>query len=278
MERRDIYELIEYGKGLGLRMVMATCGYGINDQSIVKLKKSGIAMLSVSLDGATAETHDAFRQTTGSFDAAIIAAKTAREAGVRFQINTTLSKINLDEFHGIVELAKKLGACCFNPFVLVPTGRGIEIADEILDPVEYETVLYEMLRIKLESEIKVRITCGPQFARICRQEKLDKLNKNARGCIGGREFGFISYRGNVQICGFNDVSAGNLIKNNFNFGRIWRESELLKKIRNLAEYKGACGTCEYIAVCGGCRARAYAMTGDHLAADPVCNYHLKGQR
>jgi radical SAM protein with 4Fe4S-binding SPASM domain len=278
MERSDIYDIIQYGKGLGLRMVMATCGYGINDESIIKLKKSGIAALSISLDGATAETHDAFRQTDGSFDVAVNAAKTVRNARVRFQINTTLCKLNIDEFHGIVELAKKLGARCFNPFILVPTGRGKQIADEILDPVEYETVLHEMLRIKLESEIEVRITCGPQFARICRQEKMRKLNKHTKGCIGGRQFGFISYRGDVQICGFYNVSAGSLIKNNFNFGKIWRESELLKKIRSLVEYKGACGTCEYIAVCGGCRARAYAMTGDHLAADPVCNYPPKGQR
>ena len=271
-ERDDIYELIRYGRRAGLKMVMATCGYLINDESIVKLKEAGVTALSFSLDGASAETHDRFRQTKGAFDSAVRAAKTARKAGMRFQINTTISKLNADEFVGIAELAKRLGAYCFNPFILVPTGRGKKISDEILEPVEYEMLLNELLDIKLKSAIEVRVTCGPQFARLCRQEKVKKLSGSPGGCMGGRGFGFISYRGDVQTCGFLDISAGNLIENDFDFAKVWVESEFLKEIRNLSGYKGNCGTCEYIGICGGCRARAYAMTGDYLAADPVCNY------
>jgi len=277
MERSDIYELIRYGRGLGLRMVMATCGYPINDESITGLKEAGILALSISLDGASAQTHDAFRQTDGAFGSAVKAAETARRAGMRFQINTIITKSNVVEVLRIAELAEKLGAYCFNPFILVPTGRGEKIADEILDPGEYEKLLHDLLRIKLESEIEVRVTCGPEFARVCRQAKAKKLIGSVSGCMGGRGFGFISYRGDVQTCGFLDISAGNLIENGFDFGKIWLGSEFLKEIRNLPAYKGNCGICEYVGVCGGCRARAYTMSGDYLAADPICNYKRGGK-
>ncbi|MHC4618418.1 MAG: radical SAM protein [Planctomycetota bacterium] len=272
MERDDIYDIIRHGCKLRLRMVMASCGYLIDRESIEKLKDAGISALSFSLDGASTETHDAFRRAQGSFDAVLNAAQLAKRAGVRFQINTTISRINVDEITGIVELARRLGADCFNPFILVPTGRGEEIADAILDPLDYEKVLNELLRLKLESDIELRVTCGPQFARVCSRKKLEQISGSVSGCIGGREFGFISYRGDVQPCGFLNVSAGNLVQNGYDFGRIWRESEVLGKIRDISGYEGACRVCEYVTTCGGCRARAHAMTGDYLAADPICNY------
>ena len=274
MERSDIYELIRYGRGLGLQMVMATCGYAIDDAAIAGLKEAGVSALSISLDGACAKTHDAFRQTEGAFDLAVGAAEAARLAGMRFQINTTITKGNVSEVPMIAELCEKLGAYCFNPFILVPTGRGKAIAGEILDPAEYETLLNELLRMKLDSEIEIRVTCGPQFARICKQEKLEKLSGRNNGCMAGRGFGFISCHGDVQTCGFLNISAGNLIENGFDFGSVWMESEFLKEIRNMSAYKGNCGICEYVGLCGGCRARAYAMCGDYLATDPICNYKV----
>jgi radical SAM protein with 4Fe4S-binding SPASM domain len=272
MERSDIYELIRYARKINLKPVLATCGYLIDEKSIVKLKKAGVMALSFSIDGAGAETHDKFKGTAGAFDSAVNAAQVARKARVRFQINSTISKINIDEVIGIARLAKELGAYCFNPFILVPTGRGKEIENAVLDPVEYEVLLNELLRIKLESEIKVRVTCGPQFARVCRQAEAKGLMKEVAGCMGGKGFAFISYRGDVQICGFLDVPAGNLIENNFNFKKIWEESELLREIRNASDYTGKCRICEYVGICGGCRARAYATSGDYLGEDPVCNY------
>jgi radical SAM protein with 4Fe4S-binding SPASM domain len=275
MERKDIYELIRYARKIGLRPVLATCGYLIDEKTILKLKKAGVMALSFSLDGANAETHDKFKGTAGAFDSTINAAKIARKAHVRFQINTTISRVNVNEVIGVAELAKNIGAYCFNPFILVPTGRGREIADEILDPVEYEALLNELLRIKLKTEIKVRVTCGPQFARVCKQAEAKGLMKEVAGCMGGRGFGFISYRGDVQICGFLDVPAGNLVENNFNFKKIWEESEFLREIRNVSEYTGRCRICEYVGICGGCRARAYATSGDYMGDDPVCSYQNK---
>jgi radical SAM protein with 4Fe4S-binding SPASM domain len=275
MERSDIYQLIRYACKINLRPVLATCGYLINEKTIIKLKKAGVSALSFSIDGAGAETHDKIRGATGAFDSAINAAKIARKAHVRFQINTTISKINVNEVIGISELAKSIGAYCFNPFILVPTGRGKEIKYAVLDPIEYEILLNELLRIKLKQKIKVRVTCGPQFARVCRQAEAKGLMKEVAGCMGGRGFGFISYSGDVQICGFLDIPAGNLIENNFNFKKIWEESELLKEIRSISDYTGKCRICEYIGLCGGCRARAYATSGDYLGEDPVCNYQSK---
>ncbi len=273
MERSDIYDLIKFARTKKLRVVMATCGYLIDRSSITMLKDAGVTALSFSLDGASPETNDAFRQTEGAFDTVVNAAKIAHNAALPFQINTTLSKINAHEITGIAHWAKQLGASCFNPFILVPTARAKQIADEILDPVQYESLLNELLRIKLKGEIDLRVTCGPQFSRVCRQAKSKGLIAEGTGCIGGTGFGFISYRGDVQTCGFLDVSAGNLVENGYDFARIWLESKFLNEIRDRSEYHGKCANCEYAGLCGGCRARAMAVTGDYLASDPTCSYN-----
>jgi len=269
MERKDIFELIHHGHSLGHKMVMATCGYLFNEDTATKLKEAGLCGLSFSIDGASAETNDKIRQTKGALDTTLKAVEIVKQAGLRFQINTTISKMNADEVPGIAELARRLGAHCFNPFILVPTGRGKKISDQILDPIEYEAILNELLQLKLSSDIKIRVTCAPALARIIRQQKLEHLKDETPGCMGARGFGFISWQGDVQICGFLDISAGNLLENRYNLKKIWTESRMLNIIRdrtNITE------SCEFIGVCGGCRARAYAVNGDYLAADPACDY------
>ena len=169
MERGDIYDLIRHGAGLGLRMVMATCGYAIGDESVAALQQAGVMALSFSLDGAQARTHDAFRRTPGAFDTVVKAAEAARRAGMRFQINTTITRGNLSEIPAIAELARRLGAYCWNPFVLVPTGRGEEMADELLEPRQYAELLADLLTLKTQSPIELRVTCGPQYARLYRE-------------------------------------------------------------------------------------------------------------
>jgi len=275
MERPDLFEIIKYAKEKGLRVVMATCGYLLDDKSIVQLKKAGVSALSLSIDGASSETHDRFRDSPGAFDTALRAAEIARKNKMPFQINTTLSKINAGEIIGIAHLAKRLGAACLNAFMLVPTGRAEELDDAVLDPIQYEALLNELLRVKIRGDIEVRVTCGPSFSRICQQAKAKGLTAEAKGCMGGKGFGFVSFRGDIQTCGFLDVSAGNLVENGFNFSKIWLKSQFLNEIRDVSALKGKCGDCEYVGSCGGCKARAMAIHGDYLAGDPVCGYQPK---
>jgi len=280
MEREDIYDLIRHGRDRGLRMVMATCGYAITDESLAALRQAGVTALSFSIDGATAATHDAFRRTPGAFDTVMRAADAARRADLRFQINTTITRGNLAEVPEIAELARRLGASCWNPFILVPTGRGEQMAGELLEPRQYAELLADLLALKSESPIELRVTCGPQYARLYREAGATPPPSGSQpgasmapnGCMGGRGFGFISHRGDVQTCGFLDICAGNLVDSGYDFAQVWDGSPFLQEIRDLKSYTGRCGRCAYLKVCSGCRARAYAMTGDYLAEDPICWY------
>ena len=198
------------------------------------------------------------------------AATLARAAGLPFQINTTISRLNVREVIAIAGLAERLGASCFNPFILVPTGRGTDLTDQVLDPVEYETLLNELWRMKRQMRIELRVTCGPQFARVAQQTGAERRVGAVHGCMGGRHFGFVSRRGDVQTCGFLNMVAGNLVQNGYDFGAIWEESSLFNALRDRTNITGACRLCPYLEACGGCRARAFALSGDVLASDPIC--------
>lgn len=269
LERPDLFDLLEHTRSVGLRSVVATCGYLIDEATIKRLIEVGVLSLSLSLDGASAETHDKFRQAPGAFDAVIHAARLAREAGLRFQINTTLSRINKAELIAIASLTERIGAACFNPFILVPVGRGEEITDPLLDPVEYETLLNELLTIKMRTSVDMRVTCGPQMARVERARAEKRLEASS-GCLGGREYGFISRQGDLQTCGFLQVPAGNLTKNGYDFRSLWEDSQLMREVRDRQQRNGKCGLCEYLDYCGGCRARAFLASGDYLGEDPLC--------
>ena len=284
MLRDDIYEIARHGNGLGLRMVMAPCGILIDDDSISKMIASGIQCISISLDGATAQSHDGFRRVPGAFDGAMAAIAAAKRGGLDFQINTTVTKHNLDELSDIMALTEELGAITFNPFLLVPTGRGKALADQEITPEQYEQTLQWLSEQRANSRIQLRVTCAPHYQRIIRQNPLPD-EKGApggpaghggrhqpAGCMGGKSFAFISHTGEVQICGFLENSAGNVMQHDLDFAEIWNKSEYFKQIRDVNGYKGKCGYCEYRRLCGGCRARAYAMVDDFLESEPFCVY------
>ncbi len=274
MERQDVYDLIEYGSSLGHRVAMATSGYKIDDISARRLKGLDILSVSFSLDGPDAESHDSFRKVPGAFDIALSAMQKCREYGIKFQVNTTVTARNIGQVFLVAQLAKEQGAFCFNPFILVPTGRGTGIADELVSPDEYGRLLADLTLLKSEGEIAVRVNCGPQFYRFIHSadSRLSMHKRLSAGCRAAREYAFINYRGDVQACGFLDIPAGNLLDNHYDFEDIWLNSPLFTSIRTSDQYKGKCGKCYYLSGCGGCRARAYAMTGDYLASDPVCDF------
>ncbi len=274
LERADIYELLQFGHGLGHRMALATSGYPINEAVIEQLKQLNLLSLSFSLDGADAETHDTFRAVPGAFVTTLNASKQSRQKGVRFQINTAVTRRNVDQISEIANLAQSLGATCFNPFILVPMGRGSKLVHEGLAPAQYETFLNDLNKLKRKLDIEVRVTCGPQFGRIVAANESREKGNHCRttGCLAGTDFAFISYRGHVQTCGFLELSAGNLLDHNYNFEDLWKNSVLLQQVRDRTQLKGVCGHCQYTMQCGGCRARAYALTGDVLGDDPICIY------
>ncbi len=269
MARDDFYEILAGARRAGLRTAVATCGYYLDGKASQRLKKAGVMSVSFSLDGVDARTHDGFRQSEGAFETALRAIGTAREAGLAFQINTTITTLNAGQVEALAQKSVELGATCWNPFILVPVGRGEAIRKLLLGPQEYEDLLVRLAKLKEALPIELRLTCGPQFARVARQEKIETAERVV-GCLAATDFAFISYTGDVQTCGFLEISAGNLVENGFDFGSIWTGSDYLNSLRDLGRYKGACGRCGYLAVCRGCRARAQAASGDSLQQDPVC--------
>ncbi len=287
MLRDDLLDIAQYGTSNGLRMVMATCGSLLDNSKCITLRNAGIARISFSIDGATAQTHDAFRGVKGAFDGLIRGVEAARHAGLEFQINTTITKSNLHELPDIYSYAVKLGAISFHPFLLVPTGRASELKDEMISAEQYERTLKWIYDRHKASEIMVKPTCAPHYYRIFREQEqiagrivkrethgLDALTK---GCLGGHGFAFISHTGIIQICGFLDMEAGDLRASEYDFNRIWKTSPLFNQIRSVNEYHGKCAYCEYRMVCGGCRARAYTVNGDHLGEEPQCQYQPRAR-
>lgn len=272
MLRSDVYRIAGRADGLGLRVVMAPCGMLLDRESVRKLLDAGVRMISVSLDGADAESHDAFRGREGAFEAALQGIEAADEEGLPFQINTTVTEHNADDLPRLLDLAEGLGAAAFNPFMLVPTGRGSELADQELSPERYEGVLRWLAVERERRDITIRVTCGPHFQRILRQQGGSTGGRPEGGCLGGKSFAFISFRGRVQICGFLEVECGDLRESDYDFQHIWDHSPVLRRIRDADSYGGRCGACEYRRVCGGCRARAYAASGDYMAEEPRCSY------
>ena len=278
--REDIFDIAAFGTKLGLRMVMAPNGTLITKDNAKKMKASGIKRISVSLDGSTPETHDAFRGLENAFKNSIQGIKIAKQAGIEFQINTTITKTNLDQIPKILTLAENLGAVAHHIFLLVPTGRGKYIVDSEINAKEYEETLNWFYDQSQKTSLQLKATCAPHYYRILRQRaKKDGkkvsfeshgLDAVTRGCLAGTGFCFVSHVGRVQTCGFLDVECGDITQQTFK--DVWENSQIFNTLRNFNNLEGKCGICEYKKVCGGCRARAYEATGNYLAEEPLCSY------
>jgi heme b synthase len=282
--REDIFDLAAHGAGRGHRMVMAVNGTLLTPAVATRLKDAGIQRVSISIDGASAASHDRFRGVAGAYDGALAGIAACRQAGLPFQINTTVTRANKNELPSIQALALELEAAAHHVFVLVPTGRGELIREELLSPEEYEATLGWLLDRQKEGRLFIKPTCAPQFYRLWRQDAAargEKITAAAhgmeamtKGCLGGQGFAFVSYRGEVQPCGYLELVAGNIRETPF--PEIWAQSELFQQLRRVDDYHGKCRVCQYRKVCGGCRARAFALTGDVLGDDPICPYEPTG--
>ncbi len=278
--RPDVFGIAKKAIELGFKPVLATNGTLINKEIAKKIKDSGIARVSISLDGASAEVHDNFRGVSGAFEGAMKGILTLKEAKIPIQINTTVTAVNVNELPKIHELAKNIGAVAHHIFVLVPVGRGKELQKRSLTPEEYEKILNWFYDQREKSGLQLKATCAPMYYRILRQRAKAEgkkvtfetfgLDALTRGCLAGIGFCFISHIGIVQPCGYLEIHCGDLRKQTFK--EIWENSEVFNNLRDFKKYKGKCGKCEYIRVCGGCRARAYYATGDYLEEEPLCIY------
>jgi heme b synthase len=282
--REDLFEIASYGTEKGLRMCIATNGSLVTDDICLKMKASGIRMVSMSLDGSNPATHDNFRSQPGAFEGVERAAALFNKHGIEFLINSSFTKRNQKEIPDVMKVAKRLGAKAWYMFMIVPTGRGEEIMSELISKEDYEELLkwhYEME--KDEKDMLVRPTCAPHYYRIVPQmnklaEKDEKLERRtlkfstggSKGCLAGQLICLITAEGEVYPCSYFPRSAGNVKKTHFK--DIWDNSELFRELRDFKGYKGKCGECEYVNVCGGCRARADAVYGDYLEEEPFCSY------
>ncbi len=278
--RPDIFHLARFGTDLGLRMVMAPNGTLLTPEAAERLVEAGIARISISLDGPDSASHDAFRGQAGAFAGAMNGIAAATAAGLEFQVNTTVTRSNLGQMQAIQELAAAKGAVAHHIFLLVPTGRGRALTGEIITAEEYEDVLNWFYDQRDQVDMELKATCAPHYYRVLRQRAkvegrkvefaTEGLAAVTRGCLGGIGFAFVSHVGRVQPCGYLEKSAGNLTE--APFSDIWRDSELFRRLRDYDQLQGKCGICEYRKVCGGCRARAYEVSGDEMAEEPLCTY------
>lgn len=280
--RKDVFDIANYGTEKGIRMCLATNGTLVTDDICKRIKEIGIRIVSLSLDGSTEDVHDNFRNEKGAFKGTIRAAELFRKHGIEFIINSSFTKRNQEEIPKVYKLAKELGATAWYMFMIVPTGRGEKIMNELISKEDYENILewhYQME--KDEKDILVRPTCAPHYYRIVLQKSKEDGEKferrtlkfstgGSKGCIAGQLICLINVDGDVLPCSYFPISAGNIRKQSFK--DIWENSELFKDLRYFKKYRGRCGSCEFVNVCGGCRARAYAIHGNYLEEEPLCGY------
>ncbi len=281
--RPDILSIARRATELGFKPVLATNGTLLTEKLAYELKEAGIARVSISLDGASPQAHDGFRKMEGAFAGALRGIEILKRVGLPFQINTTITAINAEELPRVHELAKNLGAVAHHIFLLVPVGRGKELTEESLSPERYEAILHWFYEQREKSPLQLKATCAPHYYRILRERARAEgkkvsfetfgLDAVTRGCLAGVGFCFISHVGIVQTCGYLEIPCGDLRKQTFK--EVWEGSEVFNKLRDFSNYQGKCGRCEYIHVCGGCRARAYEATGDYLEEEPLCTYQPK---
>jgi radical SAM protein with 4Fe4S-binding SPASM domain len=222
----------------------------------------------------------------GAFEGTLRGIDLIKRVGMEFQINTTITKTNLDQIPKIQELAVDLGAVAHHIFLLVPTGRGKYIVDQEIDAAEYESTLNWFYDQREKTPLQLKATCAPHYYRILRQRAKEDgisvtfqthgLDAVTRGCLGGIGFCFISHRGIVQPCGYLDLNCGDVRQSTF--AEIWNRSDIFSELRNYDKLKVKCGPCEFKRVCGGCRARAYEATADFMREEPLCSYQPRSKK
>ncbi len=272
--RSDVLEIGRRASDAGIRVGLSPAATArLTRYDFSKIRDAGIQRISLSLDGATAATHDAFRGLTGTFERTLEAVELAHAAGLSIQINTTLTRSNVAEFPAFRDLMFQLEPAMWSVFLLVPTGRAQ--ADEVPDSADLERIFGEMADLVGKAPFAVKTTEGHHFRRVLAQRGMGghKGRQGMRSPLGirdGRGVMFISHTGVVSPSGFLPMDCGNV--RHRDPGDIYRQHPLFVSLRDSDALGGKCGRCEFRRICGGSRARAYGLTGDAFAADPACSY------
>ncbi len=276
-KRPDLTELVHHGAHQGLTMALTPSATPLVTPKLIDaLARAGLSQLAISIDGPDAKRHDPFRGVAGSFDWSLQILQSARDAGLRTQINTTLHSHNIGDMASMVELVKRTGSVLWSVFHVVPTGR----ADVGMLPTarEVEASLEELARIAAREDFGVKTTAAPHYRRVLLERKKAGRSAPHPGTRGrasmrvndGRGFLFISHRGEVFPSGFLPIACGNVRAKDP--VEIYRTHPTFRALRDPEALNGKCSACEYRAICGGSRARAFALNGDMLSSDPLCPY------
>lgn len=285
-KRADLPALVRYGADIGLTMTVTPSGTpAMTDALVADLKAAGIARLAVSIDGPDAASHDAFRGVEGSFAESVRILETARSLGVEVQINTSIGPHNAKALRPMADLAARLGVSLWAVFVVVPTGRAG--ASLLLRARDVEKLLEELADIAETAPFDVKTTAAPQFRRVVMSRRgregargvlrdVDEsgMVRGPRGITDGVGFLFVSHTGEIYPSGFLPMSAGNV--RSADLASVYRDHPLFTGLRDADGLGGKCGACPFRRVCGGSRARAWAVLGDPTAEDPLCDYVPKG--
>ena len=274
--RRDILEIVRRAAERELWVVVGTNGVRISENVAQRLAEAGARGLSLSLDALDPERHDRFRMVRGAWQNTVEGAGILNRTGLPFIVQTTAGSHNLGELDAIADFAyERLAAKVWNLYFLVPTGRGQFVSD--ITPAQYDDVLASLYRIqrKYDRRMLVNAKCAPHYIKTVLENndadaRIRIYSGGAGGCPAGTHYMGIRPNGDVTPCPYLPVFAGNIRKTSLT--DLWTSSELFTGIRGRAALGGRCGDCEMNAQCGGCRARAYGMTGDLMAEDPLCTH------
>jgi len=299
-KRRDLLELVRHGTKRGMRMATIPAATPLLTRGLVSaLKEAGLAQMALSLDGPDAEVHDSFRGVPGAFDRTLEGARYAREAKLPLQINTVFSSHNRRHFDALSDLVQELGVVFWEVFFLVPMGRGRELGQ--MNGAQFEELFAKLAAVAKQVDFIVKVTEAPHYRRYLMQQKakenrqhggVSTVSAREKGMLPAhmrRDFGpggsiglapkgvnsgnghlFISYCGDIYPSGFLPLACGNLRSDSVT--EVYRWHRVFTELRMPDLLKGKCGICEFRHICGGSRARSYAMTNDYLAEEPFCAY------
>jgi AdoMet-dependent heme synthase len=304
LKREDLFELIRYAASKNVRVAVTPSATPLlTREAIFKMKEAGLVRLGISLDGSTPEIHDRFRGLPGAWARTIQAIEWANEAGIPIQVHSTISRHNVNDLDNLCDLFERLAIVMWNVFFLVPVGRGQ--LDDLLSGEEFEQVFGKIYELSHKANFQIKTTEAMHYRRYLLQHNLEERRMGhghpqeaghpdraeyeagmpttdaaarnrswaTRRVNDGKGFVFISHVGNVYPSGFLPIHAGNI--RDTPLADIYRNAPIFKALRDTSRLEGKCGACEFKEICGGSRARAYALAGDPLAQEPCCIYQPK---